>query len=299
MCTENPRATDAWRRLHAGSSDWPVSGVWLVWESGAFVEERGAVARRSPSAPHPVSTRKVSSPSHARPSLRRMPNATSAELDYCRARRRGAFLCRVTTGRADGYALAPPGSPRRVRGQPEGTGWKHCDRVRRLADQRLTGDMRDEVLAAVDAAESARIRRNEIVHQDWVLRGRNAMRPVSELTGIAPEDLPAYLTEWERESKVSPEWQRVSSRSVDVVPSADLGRPPADRAGALGRDRPRVRADVQGRQLARNRPSGLRPLSRRNPSRSPNDLQRPRAGSRAHRTDHRSGWSRGACRCRG
>src|SRR4051794_12629226 len=101
-------------------------------------------------------------------------------------------------------------------------GAKHSERVRRLANQRLTGEMRDEVLAAVDAAESARIRRNEIVHQDWVLQGRDAMRPVSDLTGIAPEDLPAYLTEWERESKVSQVWQRVPSRSVDVVPAQTL-----------------------------------------------------------------------------
>jgi hypothetical protein len=86
-----------------------------------------------------------------------------------------------------------------------------------LANQRLT--VRVEVLAAVDAAESARIRRNEIVHQEWVLRGRDAMHPVSDLTGIAPEDLPGYLTEWERESKVSQKWQRVPSRSVDVVPA--------------------------------------------------------------------------------
>lgn len=48
------------------------------------------------------------------------------------------------------------------------------------------------------------------------------MRPVSDLTVIAPEDLPAYLTEWERESKVSQEWQRVPSRSVDVVPVRPL-----------------------------------------------------------------------------
>lgn len=101
-------------------------------------------------------------------------------------------------------------------------GAKQCERVRRLADERLTGDMRDVVLAAVDAAESARIRRNEIVHQDWVLRGRDAMRPVSELTGIAPDDLPAYLAEWKRESKASQEWQRVPSQSVDILPAQTL-----------------------------------------------------------------------------
>lgn len=48
------------------------------------------------------------------------------------------------------------------------------------------------------------------------------MRPVSELSGIAPGDLPAYLAEWERESKASQEWQRVPSQSVDVVPAQTL-----------------------------------------------------------------------------
>jgi hypothetical protein len=137
-------------------------------------------------------------------------------------------------------------------------GRKQCERVRGLANQRLTGEMRDEVLPP-SMQPLARIRRNEIVHQDWVLRGRDAMRPVSDLTGIAPEDLPAYLTEWEREAKASQEWQWGPERRRR--PSADLGRPPAGRAGALGRDRPCVRPHIHGRQLARNRhPSGLRAL---------------------------------------
>lgn len=80
-------------------------------------------------------------------------------------------------------------------------GAKQCEQVRHLARERLTGDMLTEALATVDAAEVARTRRNEIVHQDWVLRGADAMRPVSELTGIAPEDLATYLERWERESK--------------------------------------------------------------------------------------------------
>lgn len=99
---------------------------------------------------------------------------------------------------------------------------EQCKRVRRLAAERLTGDMLKQVVAAVAAGESARIRRNEIVHQDWLLRGRDAMRPVSELAEIAPEDLPAYLEEWERESRASQDWQRVPSRSVDVVPAQSL-----------------------------------------------------------------------------
>ena len=101
-------------------------------------------------------------------------------------------------------------------------GAKQCEQVRHLARERLTGDMLTEALATVDAAEVARTRRNEIVHQDWVLRGADAMRPVSELTGIAPEDLATYLERWERESKTSNDWQQVPSRSIDVVPPQTL-----------------------------------------------------------------------------
>lgn len=101
-------------------------------------------------------------------------------------------------------------------------GAKQCERVRSLAEERLTGDMREQVLAAVVAAEAARGRRNEIVHQEWLLRGRDAMRPVSELAQIPPEDLPDYLQEWGRESKASQDWQQVPSRSVDVVPAQTL-----------------------------------------------------------------------------
>ncbi len=63
------------------------------------------------------------------------------------------------------------------------------------------------------------MRRNEIVHQDWLLRDREAMRPVTELVVIDANDLPAYLEEWERESKTSQDWQRVPARSMEVVPA--------------------------------------------------------------------------------
>ncbi len=43
-------------------------------------------------------------------------------------------------------------------------GAEQCKRIRRLAAERLTGDLFEEVVAAVAAAEAARVRRNEIVH---------------------------------------------------------------------------------------------------------------------------------------
>jgi hypothetical protein len=101
-------------------------------------------------------------------------------------------------------------------------GAEQCKRVRLLARERLTGDMLEQVVAVVVAAEAARARRNEIVHQDWLLRGPDAMRPVSELARIQPEDVPAYLEAWERESRTSQDWQRVPSRNIDVVPAQTL-----------------------------------------------------------------------------
>lgn len=101
-------------------------------------------------------------------------------------------------------------------------GREQCKQVRLLAAERLSGDLLDHVVAAVVAAEAARARRNEIIHQDWLLRGGDATRPVSDLARIPPEDLPAYLQEWERESKTSQAWQRVPARSVDVVPAQSL-----------------------------------------------------------------------------
>lgn len=99
------------------------------------------------------------------------------------------------------------------------SGREQCRQVRRLAEERLIGHLLEQVLAAVAAAEAARARRNEIVHQDWLLRGRDAMRSVSDLAGIDGEDFGAYLEEWERESKTSEDWQRVPSQSVDVIPA--------------------------------------------------------------------------------
>lgn len=102
------------------------------------------------------------------------------------------------------------------------SGATQCQHVRALSETKLVGDLRDRVVAAVDAAEAARSRRNEIVHQDWLLRSRDAMRPVAELEGVAPVDMPEYLEDWERESKASQDWLRVPSKSTDVVPALSV-----------------------------------------------------------------------------
>ena len=102
------------------------------------------------------------------------------------------------------------------------SGAEQCRQVRRLATERLTGPMFEQVIALVEAAEVARQRRNEIIHQDWVLNSRDAMRSVAELTQVKPDDMPAYLEEWDRESKRSNDWQRIPSRGIDVVPAQTL-----------------------------------------------------------------------------
>lgn len=98
-------------------------------------------------------------------------------------------------------------------------GARQCEQVRRLAHARLAGDMQVDVLAAVAAAESGRRKRNEIIHQDWLLRGHDAMRPVAELDQVEPDELPLYLENWERESKASQDWQRVPARTLHVLPA--------------------------------------------------------------------------------
>ncbi len=55
-----------------------------------------------------------------------------------------------------------------------------------------------------------------------MLRGHDAMRTVAEIARVAPEELPGYLEEWEREAKPSPDWLRVPSRSLDLEPAHTL-----------------------------------------------------------------------------
>lgn len=92
-----------------------------------------------------------------------------------------------------------------------------------LATQRLCGGgLQQAVLAAISSVEAAQRRRNEVIHQDWVLRGREAMRSVTEIAAVADEDLGGYLEDWQREAKESSNWQRVPAREIDVVPAQAL-----------------------------------------------------------------------------
>jgi hypothetical protein len=108
----------------------------------------------------------------------------------------------------------------------EETRWKpgtvQTDKVRRLAQTCLTGGLQAAVLAAVEDAEEARDRRNDVVHQDWLLRSPDATRPVSEWLALPEGSRAAYLEEWERESKESQDWRRVPRRGINVEDAPSL-----------------------------------------------------------------------------
>ena len=57
---------------------------------------------------------------------------------------------------------------------------------------RLEGSLQEAVLAAVDGADAARVERNKVVHQDWVLHHADAMRSVGDLASVTEGDLASY-----------------------------------------------------------------------------------------------------------
>jgi hypothetical protein len=97
-------------------------------------------------------------------------------------------------------------------------------KVTRLAEERLFGELHEQVIAAVQEAWEASRQRNEVIHQGWLLRGPDAMRSWADWFAVLPEDRAAYLEEWDRESKDSPNWQRVPMKTIDVFPA----QPPSE-----------------------------------------------------------------------
>lgn len=94
--------------------------------------------------------------------------------------------------------------------------------VRQLTDTRLAGALREAVLEALEEADGARELRNEVVHQDWVLRGPDSMRTAAEVSSVASEDLSSYLDEWEREAVASEDWLRLPARAMDLITTQPL-----------------------------------------------------------------------------
>lgn len=61
---------------------------------------------------------------------------------------------------------------------------------------------------------------------EWILNSRDAMRPASDIGPLLErgdrQEQEAYLREWEREAKASPDWARMPSRSLEYVPPPTL-----------------------------------------------------------------------------
>ncbi len=101
-----------------------------------------------------------------------------------------------------------------ARSRPAGT---VREKVRALASARLDEHCSGPLLAFIDEVEAAQDQRNEVLHARWLLRGADAMRPVSEFFELDPSDRAAYLEDWEREAKSSAQWRRQPSRSLDLA----------------------------------------------------------------------------------
>jgi hypothetical protein len=100
---------------------------------------------------------------------------------------------------------------------------KQARAIRTLAHTNLWGDLQSAVIEAVETAQNAADRRNNIVHQDWVLRGRDAMRPVADMPDFTSyRELSRYVDQWERETRDSPDWLRQPSKSFDLVRAQTL-----------------------------------------------------------------------------
>lgn len=90
-------------------------------------------------------------------------------------------------------------------------------KIAELAPQRLSEAFRDPLLNFVIEVAEAQQQRNEVLHSRWLLRGRDAMRPVSEYLQLDEEDRAAYLDEWDREARSSEGWRRQPNDSLDMV----------------------------------------------------------------------------------
>jgi hypothetical protein len=94
--------------------------------------------------------------------------------------------------------------------------------ARKLAEEHLEGVLLDAVRQALDDADAVRTARNEVVHQDWILRGAESGIPVEEIAGRSSEEIETLLREYERKAVPSKVWQRVPARSISVEPAPEL-----------------------------------------------------------------------------
>jgi len=90
-------------------------------------------------------------------------------------------------------------------------------KIRTLAVERLDREHSDRLVAFIDESEAVQTQRNEVLHANWLLRDRDAMRPVSEFAQVEEDERPAYHDAWAREARASDDWQRQPNDAVTLT----------------------------------------------------------------------------------
>lgn len=98
-------------------------------------------------------------------------------------------------------------------------GAKLSQRARRQAAEKLEGALLAEVVTALDDADVLRRERNEVIHQEWVLRGSDAMVSAEEVLEMTEEELQTFMADFERRGTPSLDWLRLPARSTDLGPA--------------------------------------------------------------------------------
>jgi hypothetical protein len=89
--------------------------------------------------------------------------------------------------------------------------------VRKLAEDRLDNPLREQVVHTASLVGRVMKERNEVVHRSWLLRGRDANRPVGEIPTSSLRELRQYLDAWSRTSMPSDQWETVESQTIQVT----------------------------------------------------------------------------------
>jgi hypothetical protein len=90
-------------------------------------------------------------------------------------------------------------------------------KIKALARERLADEHRIALLAFVDEVQGVQMRRNEVLHSRWLLRGTDAMRPVSEYLQLSERQRAEYLEAWEREAIDSDDWRQQPNDNMTLT----------------------------------------------------------------------------------
>jgi hypothetical protein len=90
--------------------------------------------------------------------------------------------------------------------------------IHRLAAQRLDDVHREALVAFVTEVEAAQTERNAVLHSRWLLRGPDALRPVSDFARLESDaERREYLVAWEREAVASEDWRRQPNDAMGLT----------------------------------------------------------------------------------